>query len=68
MTRAKDGKYTGGSFESCTRQLRLVDRYWVPELDSAPRVLVHGDLSANNIIVDKDMNLGRSVLATRLEL
>lgn len=64
MTRAKDGNYTGGDVESCNMQLSLVDRYCVPELDSAPRVLVHGDLSANNIILDENQNLGRLVVAT----
>lgn len=59
IKRAEKGQYPGGNAESCIKQLDLLERYWIPELDSAPRVLVHGDLSANNVIVDKDSNLVR---------
>ena len=41
--------------------MSLLERYWIPHLDKAPRVLVHGDLSANNIIVGMNSNLKRSL-------
>lgn len=59
IKRAEKGQYAGGNAESCIKQLDLLEKYWIPELDTAPRVLVHGDLSANNVIVDKDSNLVR---------
>jgi hypothetical protein len=37
----------------------MVSEFWIPDLDDAPHVLLHGDLSGNNIIVD-----GRSVELT----
>ena len=33
----------------------------IPELENAPYVLVHGDMSPNNIIVDEGNNVQRFV-------
>ncbi|KAI5256820.1 hypothetical protein E4T42_01392 [Aureobasidium subglaciale] len=63
IVRAKEGRYSGGDFLSCIEQMVLFEKYWIPELDHAPRVLVHGDLSPNNIIVDEHYDIqGRSVI------
>ncbi|KAH0337199.1 hypothetical protein KCU81_g8173, partial [Aureobasidium melanogenum] len=61
IERAEKGSYIGGNVESCKRQMSLLENYWIPHLDEAPRVLVHGDLSANNILVDQHSNL-RSII------
>jgi aminoglycoside phosphotransferase (APT) family kinase protein len=61
IERAEKGKYSGGDVRSCKKQMSLLERYWIPHLDKAPRVLVHGDLSANNIIVGKHSKLRRSL-------
>ena len=37
----------------------MVSEFWIPDLDDAPHVLVHGDLSGNNIIVDGNFNIQR---------
>lgn len=52
ITRAQEGCLPGGTVAECKRQMELIKSYWVPELDTAPHVLVHGDLSGNNVIVD----------------
>lgn len=57
LTRAKEGNYSGGGVQSCIKQMDLLEKYWIPHLDAAPRVLVHGDLSPNNIIVDEDFDV-----------
>lgn len=54
ITRAQAGSLPGGTVAECKRQMELTKSYWIPELDTAPHVLVHGDLSGNNIIVDGD--------------
>lgn len=36
---------------------RQAKRYIIPELEHAPHVLVHGDLSAANILVDDDFDV-----------
>lgn len=43
-----------GTVAECEDQKNLVAEYWIPGLDTAPHVLVHGDLSGNNIIVADD--------------
>jgi aminoglycoside phosphotransferase (APT) family kinase protein len=37
----------------------MVSEFWIPDLDDAPHVLLHGDLSGNNIIVDGNLNIQR---------
>jgi len=59
IERAEKGSYSGGNVQSCKKQMSLLERYWIPYLDKEPRVLVHGDLSANNIIMDQHSNLKR---------
>ena len=36
---------------------RLLDKHIIPELDTAPHVLIHGDLGEGNIIIDNDHNV-----------
>ncbi|KAL4725663.1 hypothetical protein ACLX1H_007814 [Fusarium chlamydosporum] len=55
--RAKAGKLPGGTVADCDHQKELIDKYLMPELDSAPHVLVHGDLSPVNIIMDEKNNV-----------
>jgi aminoglycoside phosphotransferase (APT) family kinase protein len=57
IIRAQNGTLPGGTVAECEHQLELVENYWVPELDNRPHVLVHGDLSGNNIIVDQDQSV-----------
>ncbi|KAB5570378.1 hypothetical protein GE09DRAFT_1171077 [Coniochaeta sp. 2T2.1] len=54
IVRAKANTLPGGTVAECEDQKNLVAEYWIPELDTAPHVLVHGDLSGNNIIVADD--------------
>ncbi|KAB5558337.1 hypothetical protein GE09DRAFT_1237695 [Coniochaeta sp. 2T2.1] len=54
IVRAKANTLPGGTVAECEDQKNLVAEYWIPELDAAPHVLVHGDLSGNNIIVADD--------------
>jgi len=61
IDRCLRNSYLDGDTESCYKQLDLLDKYWIPELDDAPFVLTHGDLSANNMIVDSQNNLERFV-------
>ena len=35
----------------------MPDRYLEPELDDSPHVLIHGDLRAENIVIDSDFNV-----------
>lgn len=62
IDRASNSQYRGGDMQSCVKQLELLDKYWIPELDNSPFVLVHGDLSANTIIVDSGNNVQRYAL------
>lgn len=58
IARAQDsGDFYSGTIAGCQRQKELLPEYWIPELDRAPHVLVHGDLSASNIIVDENHNV-----------
>ncbi len=59
IERAERHEYRGGDAEGCQKQLSFIEKYWVPDLDEAPHVLVHGDLSPNNIVVDEEFNLKR---------
>jgi aminoglycoside phosphotransferase (APT) family kinase protein len=53
IARAEAGTYICTVAE-CEQQKDLIPEYWIPELDTAPHVLVHGDLSANNVIINDD--------------
>lgn len=46
------GKYAGRGIEGCRKQLDLLNEFWDLDLDTAPHVLIHGDLSDTNIIVN----------------
>lgn len=59
ILRASKNQYLSGDEKSCVKQLKLLDKYWIPELDKAPFVLVHSDLSADNIIVDDQYDVQR---------
>ncbi|KAH6621341.1 hypothetical protein B0J18DRAFT_224216 [Chaetomium sp. MPI-SDFR-AT-0129] len=54
ITRARSNKLRGGTVAECEDQKQLIPKYWMPDLDNAPHVLVHGDISENNIIVGND--------------
>ncbi|KAG6012491.1 hypothetical protein E4U43_007776 [Claviceps pusilla] len=49
----KQHSLSGVTVADCQQQLDLIEKYWMPELDSAPFVLIHGELNQHNIIVDK---------------
>ncbi|KAK4038465.1 hypothetical protein C8A01DRAFT_17461 [Parachaetomium inaequale] len=51
IARAKSNELPGGTVTQCEDQKQLIPKYWMPDLDHAPHVLVHGDISGNNIIV-----------------
>ncbi|KAL9024041.1 MAG: hypothetical protein Q9196_006805 [Gyalolechia fulgens] len=57
LLRAEKGELRGGTVAECLEQKRLIQDYWLPQLDDAFHVLVHGDLSANNVIVDEHFNV-----------
>ncbi|KAH7147325.1 hypothetical protein DER46DRAFT_579772 [Fusarium sp. MPI-SDFR-AT-0072] len=62
ITRAKQGTLPGGTVDECMRQMELIKSSWVPELDISPCVLIHGDLSGNNVIVDGNQCLVRGII------
>jgi hypothetical protein len=51
ITRARANTLRGGTVAECEEQKQLIPKYWMPVLDDAPHVLVHGDLSGNKVIV-----------------
>ncbi|KAH6623399.1 hypothetical protein F5144DRAFT_595576 [Chaetomium tenue] len=51
IARAESNQLCGGTVAECEHQKQLIPKYWMPGLDNAPHVLVHGDISGNNIIV-----------------
>jgi len=57
IARAKKGDLRGRTVAECLQQRRLILDYWLPELDDGYHILVHGDLSANNIIVDEHFDV-----------
>ncbi|KAJ8068033.1 hypothetical protein OCU04_003610 [Sclerotinia nivalis] len=61
IERALRHDYPGGDVESCRRQLALLEEFWDSALDMAPHVLIHGDLSDSNIIVDGDANVKKII-------
>ena len=64
IDRAKANTFPDGTLSECQEQLRLAEKYFLPEFDDAPHVLVHGDLSANTIIVHKDFDVERWASST----
>ncbi|KFZ04010.1 hypothetical protein V502_10481 [Pseudogymnoascus sp. VKM F-4520 (FW-2644)] len=57
IKRAQDSKLPAATLGECLDQQRLIAEYLVPDLDRAPCVLVHVDLTAENVIVDQDFNV-----------
>ncbi|KAL8905760.1 MAG: hypothetical protein Q9207_002429 [Kuettlingeria erythrocarpa] len=57
LFRAEKGELGGGTVAECLEQKRLIQDYWLPQLDDAFHVLVHGDLSANNVIFDEHLDV-----------
>ncbi|KAK4196842.1 hypothetical protein QBC40DRAFT_4251 [Triangularia verruculosa] len=51
IARTKSNELRGGTVTKCEDQKQLISKYWMPDLNNAPHVLVHGDISGNNIIV-----------------
>ena len=61
IARAREKNLRGGTVSECLDQRSLTQEYWIPELDDASHVMVHGDLSANNIVVDEHLHVKWSV-------
>jgi len=59
ISRASTHSIPGATLSECEQQKAIFPNFWVPELDDAPHVLVHGDLSSNNIIVDDRFKVQR---------
>ncbi|KAM5446987.1 hypothetical protein MaudCBS49596_006167 [Microsporum audouinii] len=57
IKRAQEGKLPGATEKECLDQQNLISEYLIPDLDQSPCVLVHGDLSTENIIIDLDFNV-----------
>lgn len=59
ISRAKNDRLPGATVQECEHQKAMLPEFWIPALDNAPHVLVHGDLSANNIIVSDQLEVQR---------
>lgn len=57
IKRARDNKLPAATVSECLDQQSLMAEYLIPNLDHAPCVLIHGDLTTENIIVDQDFNV-----------
>lgn len=68
IERAERQEYRGGGPEGCRKQFALIERYWLPELDNAPHIRVHGDLGPKNIIVDEEFDLKRCKIYQSLHI
>ena len=67
ISRAESDQLPGGTVAECHQQKQLIQDYWISDLDLAPYVLVHGDLSSNNVIIDEHQNilrLGKNLVMT----
>lgn len=67
MARASKGNLPGATVAECEQEMELTKKYWIKELDAAPHVLVHGDLSGNNVIVDSHSNAVRGYVVSRTQ-
>jgi len=61
IKRVLNGQLRTAKLGDCLRQRSLIRKYIIPELDNAPWVMVHGDLSGANIIADTEYNVSGSV-------
>ncbi|KAF2467741.1 uncharacterized protein BDR25DRAFT_291722 [Lindgomyces ingoldianus] len=57
IKRVLNGQLRTAKLVDCLRQRSLIRKYMIPELDSSPWVMVHGDLSGTNIITDTEYNV-----------
>ncbi|OBT94441.1 hypothetical protein VE01_07189 [Pseudogymnoascus verrucosus] len=57
IKRAENNKLPGAAVSECLDQQSLIAEYLIPDLDDPPCVLVHGDLTTENVIVDEDFNV-----------
>ncbi|OBT82269.1 hypothetical protein VE02_08904 [Pseudogymnoascus sp. 03VT05] len=57
IKRAENNKLPGATVSECLEQQILLAEYLIPDLDDAPCILVHGDPTAENVIVDQDLNV-----------
>ncbi|OBT74311.1 hypothetical protein VF21_06877 [Pseudogymnoascus sp. 05NY08] len=57
IKRAENNKLPGATVSECLDQQSLIEEFLIPDLDDTPCVLVHGDLTAENVIVDEDFNV-----------
>ncbi|KAI1173342.1 hypothetical protein F4777DRAFT_558127 [Nemania sp. FL0916] len=60
IARARANSLPFGTLSECEDQKALIPKYFLPEFDNGPHVLVHGDLSANNIIVSQSWDVQRN--------
>ncbi|ATY58608.1 kinase-like domain [Cordyceps militaris] len=65
VNRAAEGKLQGLSLSDAERLKSQIPDFHLPCFDQEPRVLVHGDLKASNIIMNGD-KLARQVLASNV--
>jgi hypothetical protein len=68
IARARDNKLPSATVDECLDQQSLITEYLLPSLDQAPCVLVHGDLTTENIIVDEEFNVKAYVLLSLLDI
>ena len=54
IARVVHGQLRTAKLVDCLRQRSLVNKYVIPELEEAPWIMVHDDLSQHNIIVDNE--------------
>ncbi|KFZ07804.1 hypothetical protein V501_06207 [Pseudogymnoascus sp. VKM F-4519 (FW-2642)] len=57
IKRAENNKLPGATVSECLDQQSLMAGYLIPDLEDSPCVFVHGDLTAENVIVDEDFNV-----------
>ncbi|KFY74438.1 hypothetical protein V499_05554 [Pseudogymnoascus sp. VKM F-103] len=57
IKRAENNKLPGATISECLDQQSLIAEYLIPDLDNSPCVLVHGDLTAENVTVDEEFNV-----------
>lgn len=57
IKRVLQGQLRTAKLVDCLRQRSLIRKYLISEMNSSPWVMVHGDLSGSNIIMDNEYNI-----------
>jgi hypothetical protein len=57
LRRVRNGQLCGITEQDCFDQRDLLHHVLYPELEEAPFAMDHGDLAAQNIIVDSEYNI-----------